>query len=117
MIEIYVAGSKSNRVQNYAGIGIVVMQDGNIIHTISENLGKGGTINEADYAALFLGIKYVIEEEIKVDKFYISKELVVNQLNGSFRINERKFQKVGSYKLFWMWERGGECKIFTMYTM
>ena len=73
-----------------AAIGIVVRDSSNkIVKEIAKSIGNG-TNNEAEYTALIEGLKTAKELFYKELDFYLDSELVVKQLNGSYKVkNDR----------------------------
>jgi ribonuclease HI len=69
-------------------IGVVLLENDNIITKISKKLPNNGTNNVAEYSALLTGISKAIE--LGWDKVSIEgdSKLVVNQINGTWRINK-----------------------------
>ena len=70
-----------------AGIGVVVYS-GKIIKEISKYIGEA-TNNQAEYAALIEALNYIIENidtEGKEIEFMLDSELVVQQLNGKYKV-------------------------------
>lgn len=72
-----------------SGIGITIRNsDGVFIEDISKNIGIK-TCNQAEYYALIIALEYCIDEgyiniSIKIES---DSKLVVNQMNGKFKVN------------------------------
>lgn len=91
-------GSRGN--PGPAGIGVVICNDkGEALKKYSEEIGEA-TNNEAEYQALIFGLKKLkqvfgkdkmkrAELEIRMDS-----ELIVNQLNHEYKIEEPNLQKL-----------------------
>lgn len=68
------------------GIGAILLDNGNVIHEISEKLEGIGTNNEAEYNALIQGLKKAHDlgwTDINVQG---DSKLVVNQVNGKWSV-------------------------------
>lgn len=81
-------GSKGN--PGPASIGIAYYLGGKIIHTYREDLGVA-TNNEAEYTAVIRALERIKNAEFKIQnykkiQFYCDSSLVVNQLNGLFKV-------------------------------
>ena len=90
-------GSRGN--PGPGAIGIVVKNvQGKTIKEIGKFIGKS-TNNEAEYKAVIEALKLISDKksEDKADQidFFIDSLLVVNQLNGDFRVKDKKI------KIFW----------------
>jgi len=74
-----------------AAIGVVVEKEGKEVRSISKAIGKA-TNNVAEYTAVVEALKYL--HSIHIDKkettihFILDSLLVVNQLNGIFKIKD-----------------------------
>ena len=91
-------GSRGN--PGAAGIGVVFCNEkGQIIKKFGEYLGDNLTNNEAEYQAVIFGLKKfkalfgkqiaeVSEVEVRSDS-----ELLVNQMNGKYKLENEKIQK------------------------
>lgn len=79
------------------GIGVVIKETGSkeTIKEISEAVGEG-TNNEAEYKAIIRALKEV--RELKIDPKILTimsdSELVINQLNGSYRIKQGNLEEL-----------------------
>ena len=86
-------GSRGN--PGPGAIGIVVKDDKNkVVKEIGKFIGKV-TNNEAEYRAVIEALKSCHEDKAKELQFYIDSLLVVNQLNGDFKVKDKKI------KIFW----------------
>ncbi len=77
-----------------AGVGIVISDEkGKVISEINEYIGKT-TNNVAEYAALIRALEEIgiiagkPPKEVAV-KFYLDSELLVNQINGTYRTKDK----------------------------
>ncbi len=78
-------GSRGNPGEA-AGAAVIVMPDG-FRHTVSQFLDKA-TNNEAEYTGLIIGLQKAIEQGIQELEVYGDSNLVVNQVNGFWRIKQ-----------------------------
>jgi ribonuclease HI len=77
-----------------AGIGYVILNDNNeIIWKHSEAIGIA-TNNEAEYQALIVLAKKLVDKKIDNVVIYGDSQLVVNQVNGKWRINHQHLFKL-----------------------
>lgn len=93
IIKVFTDGASRGN-PGYAGIGIIVYDANNfILERYKEYIGEN-TNNQAEYKALIKSIdsvKKVIQKgEFPVERveFYSDSELIVNQVNLDFKINE-----------------------------
>ncbi len=77
-------GARGNPGPAAAGV-IILDQAGQTVGSISEYLGEL-TNNQAEYRALFLGLKKAKELNAEELECYLDSELVVNQLNLKYRV-------------------------------
>ncbi len=73
-----------------AAIAFVVWQDGKIIHRFSRKIGKT-TNNVAEYQAVIAALEWLSHQSSIINhqstiSFYLDSLLIVNQLNGIFKI-------------------------------
>ena len=94
-------------------IGVVLIENDNIITKISKKLPNNGTNNIAEYTALLTGIFKALELGWKKVSIEGDSKLVVNQINGTWRINKahlenlynkviNELSKFESYTLKWI---------------
>ena len=91
-------GSRGN--PGKAGIGVVILNENKeVLKKFGEYLGDGLTNNEAEYQAVIFGLKKckavfgkkeIAESEVEVRS---DSELLVNQMNGNYKIENEKMQK------------------------
>jgi ribonuclease HI len=84
-----------------AAIGVVIESDGKLLSEFSEKIGVA-TNNTAEYSAVIKALEYLKEHSeiftgkekgsIKI-QFFLDSTLVVNQLNGLFKIKEPKIRE------------------------
>jgi ribonuclease HI len=70
------------------GIGVVLIEDQDVVEQISERLLEEGSNNVAEYSALIRGLQRVVElhwNDIIVEG---DSKLVVNQINGEWKVKK-----------------------------
>ena len=85
-IEIFTDGGALNN-PGPAAIGIVIKY-GNKLKTYAEKI-KDSTNNQAEYQALKFGLEEAIKSNVKKLHVYMDSLLVVNQLNGIYKVKNR----------------------------
>lgn len=83
-IELYVDGAADLHSKT-SGIGGVFYVDGNEVESFSEFFGDA-TNNEAEYNALIRGLQIAEEMNVSQISIFADSQLVVNQINGEFRV-------------------------------
>jgi ribonuclease HI len=81
-------GSRNN--PGKAAIGVVIEQNGKLIHEFGKTIGIA-TNNVAEYTAVVEALQYMNTLEKtgeRVIHFILDSQLVVNQLNGLFKIKD-----------------------------
>ena len=69
-----------------AGIGVVLSSpDGEVIGEVAESIGRA-TNNVAEYRALIAGLELALAHDVTELEAFLDSELVVSQLNGSWKI-------------------------------
>ena len=75
-----------------SGIGAVILDDKkNLIAEISEYIGEA-TNNQAEYRAVVAAIKKAKELGAMEIQFYLDSQLVVEQLNGNYKVKNKGLQ-------------------------
>ncbi|MFQ5452136.1 MAG: ribonuclease HI family protein [Candidatus Paceibacterota bacterium] len=87
-------GSKGN--PGPAAIGVVAYADGNEVFRYREDIGKA-TNNVAEYRAVLTAMSKLKTQMSKLNKvtridFYSDSRLMVNQLNGHFKVKSSNIQ-------------------------
>lgn len=77
----------SSKNPGLAGIGVVFVCEGKVIDSISKPIGIK-TNNEAEYIALIEALQVATKKNIKSIKISSDSELIVNQINGKYKINQ-----------------------------
>ncbi len=91
VVKIYTDGcSRGN--PGPAGIGILIINnDGREIKRISEYIGKA-TNNIAEYRAILRAVNECESRKIDGVIFFTDSELIVNQLNKSYKVKDEKIK-------------------------
>ena len=91
VVKIYTDGcSRGN--PGPAGIGILIINnDGREIKRISEYIGKA-TNNIAEYRAILRAVNECESRKIDEAIFFTDSELIVNQLNKSYKVKNKKIK-------------------------
>ena len=80
-----------------AAAAFVVLEGGKIIYKFSKRIGKT-TNNVAEYQAVIEALKWVkgwlAGSESGCINFYLDSQLVVNQLNGFFKVKDTKLRSL-----------------------
>ncbi len=77
-----------------AAIGVVIREEkGEILSKIAKRIGET-TNNVAEYTGVIEALKEVLNKKYAAEniKFFLDSRLVVNQLNGFFKIKESKLR-------------------------
>ncbi len=90
-IKIYCDGGSRGNPGASASAFIVYSEDGKIVYSQSVYLGIA-TNNIAEYKGVILALEWLLAQvDIKVPvPFYLDSQLIVNQLNGVYKIKEPK---------------------------
>ena len=78
---------------NNAGIGGLINKGDKLVYSFSENIGIR-TNNEAEYSALIEGIKACLDHKIYHVSIFSDSELIVNQVNGKYKLKDPKMIKL-----------------------
>ena len=76
------------------GIGVVLIENNNIITKISKKLSNNGTNNIAEYTALLTGISKALELGWKKVMIEGDSKLVINQVKGAWKINKEHLKSL-----------------------
>jgi len=82
-----------------AAIGVFIKKDKTVIVKFGKRIGRA-TNNEAEYQALIFALKYIQENFLSEDlflNFYLDSQLVVNQLNGKYKIKEKRLAELANF--------------------
>ena len=91
--QLYTDGAAEFKPIN-AAIGGLLKKGDKVIFSFAENIGSGRTSNEAEYLALIKGIQECIEHKIYDVNICADSELVVNQVNGKYKLKDPKMIKL-----------------------
>ena len=78
---------------NNAGIGGLIKKGDELVYSFSENIGIR-TNNEAEYSALIQGIQACLDHKIYYVDIFSDSELIVNQVNGKYKLKDSKMIKL-----------------------
>ena len=93
-ITLYIDGA-SDLHSKTAGIGGVIYNLDKEIFSFSEYL-HDATNNEAEYNALILGLKYLLEFKFLNSKIFSDSELIVKQVNGEYKVKNDRMKVLHS---------------------
>ena len=83
-IQLYIDGACSGN-PGQAAIGVVVMNNGQVIKEISESIGSG-TNNIAEYTALIYGLQEAFIMRADTVSVCTDSELLCNQIIGTYKV-------------------------------
>lgn len=81
-------GSRGNPGPSALGYVVLDLND-NLLHQDNKYLGLT-TNNQAEYHALLAGLKWCASKGVREVKVYMDSMLVINQLNGTFKVKNRE---------------------------
>lgn len=87
--EIFIDGASDSN--NNGGVGVVLKSNGKELENISRSVGKK-TNNEAEYLAMITGLKLALNNNFNTVKVYSDSELLVNQINGKYKVKAKNLQ-------------------------
>lgn len=78
-----------------AAIGVLVEQDGKTLAAFGKKIGET-TNNVAEYTAVVEALKHIKKESDKIFQinFFLDSRLVVEQLNGRFKVKEPRLREL-----------------------
>lgn len=91
-IDIYSDGASRGNPGD-ASYGFVFVEDGEIVEEHSEYLGRK-TNNQAEYRAVINALETALEAGVTHVNFHSDSKLLVNQLNGDWRIKDTQLRKL-----------------------
>lgn len=74
-----------------AGIGYIIFSEKELVAFDGQYLGES-TNNQAEYAALILGLKQAVKLDITDLICFLDSELIVKQLNGIYKVENDKMK-------------------------
>lgn len=94
MYKVFCDGaSRSNPGE--ASIGVSIQENDNEIHTISEAIGIASN-NVAEYKSLIFALQYSLENNYLNLEIFLDSKLVVEQINGNFKVKSDNLKKLNS---------------------
>ena len=94
MYKVFCDGaSRSNPGE--AAIGVSIQEKGDEIHTISEAIGIASN-NVAEYKSLIFALQYSLENNYLNLEIFLDSKLVVEQINGNFKVKSDNLKKLNS---------------------
>ena len=92
---LYFDGSCDPNPGGRIGCGVYILRDGKYHHSISrlyspEKFGGSTSNNLSEYTALYLGLRYCIENSIKDVLVYGDSNMVIRQMSGEWKIKGKK---------------------------
>lgn len=78
-----------------AAIGFVVINEvtGKLVKTLGKQIGKA-TNNVAEYFAVIEALKFLKKIFVDQANFFLDSQLIVNQLNGYYKIKDSKLRNL-----------------------
>ena len=97
MYKVFCDGaSRSNPGE--AAIGVSIQENDDEIHTISEAIGIASN-NVAEYKSLIFALEYSLEKNYLNLEIFLDSKLVVEQVNGNFKVKSNNLKKLNSEAL------------------
>lgn len=93
-VDLFVDGAADLHSKT-AGIGGVLYRKGEELYSYSEYLNDK-TNNEAEYSALIRGVELSIELKVTSLAIYADSQLVVNQINGDYKVKDDRMKALHS---------------------
>jgi ribonuclease HI len=103
---IYTDGGARGNPGPAAAGGVIAAADGSLVAQVSEYIGIA-TNNVAEYQALILTLRRALDEGCKIIDVRMDSELVVRQLQGTYRVKDEKMRPLhaAAVKLLAQFER------------
>ena len=80
-----------------AAVGVYMEQDGKVLHKFGKQIGDT-TNNVAEYTAVIEALRYLtmrgVDEQGTMIQFFLDSKLVVEQLNGNYKIKDAKLREL-----------------------
>jgi len=83
-LKIYIDGASQGN-PGPSGIGVIIIQDGQVIRNLSVYLGTK-TNNAAEYMSLIFGLEEAIALQANVVEVYTDSQLLCRQVNNEYKI-------------------------------
>ena len=97
VVDLYIDGSADLKTKT-AGIGGVIYIENKESFSFSEYL-HDSTNNEAEYEALIYGLELLLENNFLSVNIFSDSQLVVNQVNGLFKVKNQRMKLLHSRTL------------------
>lgn len=97
MIELYFDGFCMTNPGTSGGCGVLILEDGEIIKTISSKIvGSNISNNIAEYKGLILGLQYLLNSSLENEEINIfgDSKLVIMQMIGQWKIKKGLYKDV-----------------------
>lgn len=94
MLKIFTdGGSRGN--PGPAAIGYVIYRHAEVLYRDKKFIGNQ-TNNFAEYTALIESLNYCVNNNLNIEdiEYYLDSQLVVNQLNGIYRVKDENIKKL-----------------------
>jgi len=92
-IRLYTDGACRGNPGNGGAGAVLFDENGEIVTTAKKFLGTC-TNNEAEYAALILGLEEALSAGHKTIQVFLDSELLVRQINGVYRVKNDRLKKL-----------------------
>lgn len=94
-LSIFCDGGARGNPGPAAGAFVVKDDKGKVLHQQAGYFGRA-TNNQAEYQAVILALEWLVKQPTRFNtiNFYLDSKLVVNQLNGLFKIKNLKLQQL-----------------------
>lgn len=116
MIELYFDGAvEPFNPGGHGGYGLVVYQDGRVIHSEAVYVGQWPTLsnNCTEYAGCIAALRYLIREGVTEATVYGDADMIIRQINGHWKAKSGAYvpyyreayslrQKVPNVKFIWI---------------
>lgn len=93
LLKIYSDGASRGNLGPSAAAFLVLDDHGEVLHSSARFLGER-TNNQAEYEALVSALDYVSDLSFEEVACYLDSELVVNQVNGKYRVRNPELKKL-----------------------
>lgn len=90
MFQIYSDGASRGN-PGPAGIGAVILKDGEVVHEIAEYIGTT-TNNVAEYEALLAALDYCVKHKASPVEILADSQLLIRQLSGEYRVKHENIK-------------------------
>ncbi len=74
-----------------AGIGAVILKDGQVVHEIARYIGTT-TNNVAEYEALLEALDYCVKKKLSPVEILADSQLMIKQLSGEYRVKHENIK-------------------------